>query len=76
MSRTITAIFNPTVQEVESLFNQDISDKIKLVKHEKILTASIAENTNLSQTHYSLSLTTNRSELKQNLQTVEWIIEK
>ena len=73
MSRTITAIFNPTVKEVESFFNQDISDKIKNVRHERILCASMAINKNLNQVHYSLSLTTNNSEVRQNTQIIEWI---
>lgn len=75
-NRTITAIFNPTIEEIENFFNQSITDKIEKVKHERILSASIATNKNLGIIHYSLSLTTNNSEMRQNTQFVSWVVEK
>lgn len=74
--RTITAIFNPTIEEIETFFGQSITDKIEKVKHERILSASIATNDKLGLTHYSLSLTTNNSEMRQNTQSISWVVEK
>lgn len=70
--RSIKAIFNPTLKEINELFGMDVSDK--MIPSEKCVTASRADNRDTGIIHFSMTFTNNKSEIEQNKKIVAWRI--
>ena len=68
----LKAIFTSSVQEIESFFGFEISDR--LIVGEVPINASIAWNDYLKETHYSIVFTYGRNDIEQNNKKVGWVV--
>ena len=68
----LSTIFTDSIEEIENLFGFSIQDK--LIVGEFPVSASIAWNDYLQETHYSIVFTCTKNNIIQNNKKVGWIV--
>ena len=68
----LSTIFTDSIEEIEKFFGFEIKDK--LIVGEVPISASIAWNDYLQETHYSIVFTCTKNNIIQNNKKVGWVV--